>query len=116
MAKRGRPLGWRKVKPTEPVVGEGSNRYQFPIVRDGNVRRQVLKLNVNASDWRDALIMAVRWALTYSEDKGATHWPLVRYKSSMPERRYVKRVDGYGAWTESASHGCWLSVAVLEAI
>ncbi len=112
-----RPKGSKnKNGRSDYVIGVGKERYTFPIVRNGNVRQHVAKLYVNGESFAESLKMALDWTREYSSSRGVDFWPLVRYKSLVPELRYVKKIDGNCIYTESKDAVAWLSLVLLEAI
>jgi hypothetical protein len=114
---RGRPKGSKnKNGRSDYVIGTGKERYTFPIVRNGNVRQHVAKLYVNGESFAESLRMALDWAKVYSDSRGVSFWPLIKYKSLTPELRYVKKIDGNFIYTESKDAIAWLPLVLLEAI
>lgn len=104
------------MKRSRYVIGKGIT-YEFPIVREGNIRGSLISLGVGNETFALALKDAVQWALVYSADQGASHYPLVRYRSELSnEKRYVMRLDCNFAYTESVNAGAWLPVITLETV
>lgn len=124
MGKRGRPLGWRKRPSTDIVIGTGDKRFEFPIVRNGNVNKYVTKIYVNEESFGVALVRALRWALEYSEKQRESSnevelefWPLVKYRSiSGLEKRYVRKIDLPWVYTESKDYMAWVPLVMLQEV
>ena len=114
------------MKRNDYVIGNGDNRYEFPIVRGGSVKPFVSKLYVNEESFEVALVLAIKWAREYSQnqrdksnDETLEFWPLVyrRLTAIRPRvRMYARKADLPYIYVESKDYSEWVHIRLLEAI